>query len=461
MKKQKTSGNPSEHIGIREQISFGLMCGGEGLGTGMVDSFIQYFMTNIASITSGISGIILMISKIADFFTDALMGSIVDRTKHKNGKAKPWLLRAIIPYSVGLILCFSAPFTNKTATIIWAFITYTLCTAVGFTMYYIPQNSMVALSSPDPIERNKYQFAYVMGKLAFIIVASITVQPMTEIFGGGRQGWLITAIIYGIVCAILHAVGYLGVKERVIEVKEEEHKNVLAEILQAWKSALSNKYMLISFGCMFLGSLNTMTVFVTYYCQYVINNMQLIGVIFLLQLLPNIAGQFALKPLIPRLGKRNVNILGGVIMLVGSVLAIIFNSNFSMLVIALILCNLGVAASSATMLAIVADAIDFEEWKTGVRNTGTYYSTYNCINKIASALKSVVAAVILTIGGYIEGNVATQPVSALLAIKVGFLWVPAACALLTIVVFVFYDLDKKMPQISADLKARRDTGESE
>lgn len=460
MKKNKTQTASDERITIKEQLSYGIATGGEGLGMGLVDSFSTYFLTNIASIAPGIASILLVVSKVIDFFTDAFMGSIVDRTKHKNGKAKPWLLWSIIPYSVGIILFFSAPFTNTTATIIWALLTYTLCTAVGFTMYCIPLQSIVALSSNDPKERNKMQFAYTFGRLLFILAASMCITPLSTAFGGGKQGWFWTAVVIGVVSAGLHLIGYFGIKERVSE-EAAPRENPLKSIANAWKIAISNKYILIIFAISILGNINTMTTFVTYYCQYVLNDFTLVGMMLVVALLPNVIGIIVVRPLVPKFGKRTINVAGFIIQFAGGLCAILFSTNMTALIISLVVSNFGVAGMSSTALSMLADSIDYMEWKKGIRNTGSCFSAFNCIQKLTVALKSGLVGLILSLGAYIEGDVAVQPDSALTAIKFGFLWVPVICAVLSLIVTMFYDLDKKMPQIKADLSKRNADAVSE
>ena len=112
---------------------------GQSLLTGLVAGYITYFGTDIVGVSALAMGNILLVSRIFDGVTDILMGVVIDRTKSKQGKARPWIIRSIIPFVLFTILLFSTPGTiSGTAKIVFIFVMYNLYalayTALGCAM---------------------------------------------------------------------------------------------------------------------------------------------------------------------------------------------------------------------------------------------------------------------------------------------------------------------------------------
>lgn len=91
--------------GTKFSILFGLL--GQSLLTGLVAGYITYFGTDIVGVSALAMGNILLISRIFDGVTDLMMGAVIDKTKSKKGKARPWILRAMIPFALFTILLFA------------------------------------------------------------------------------------------------------------------------------------------------------------------------------------------------------------------------------------------------------------------------------------------------------------------------------------------------------------------
>lgn len=266
--------------------AYASMGGGNAVGTYMYNNFGTYFYTNIAGIDPLVTGTFMTVCKIVDFFTDLAMGVLVDRGKNKSGeKARPWMLRGMIPYSIGLVLMFSAPFTGKTASLIWAIITFIIATAICFTMNIVPLQSMLPMLSNERQDRTKFEVAYALFSMVVMIVAGVSVEPLSTKLGGGRTGWLYTAIIMAVVAFVFHLLGYLGTKERVHIEKAPKEKGGLSTI-QELKYLLKNKYYLLMVAGTFLSGLNTMNASMIYYAQYVVQDMSVLAYMMVLNMAP-------------------------------------------------------------------------------------------------------------------------------------------------------------------------------
>lgn len=94
-------------------------------------TLLTYFYTNVVGISVGAVGMILLLSRVFDGFSDVLMGTIIDRTHSKYGKARIWILRLALPYAAAAVLLFTMPPFGNTGKIIYAFLTYNLMNTVG------------------------------------------------------------------------------------------------------------------------------------------------------------------------------------------------------------------------------------------------------------------------------------------------------------------------------------------
>lgn len=140
---------------ILERFSYG--CGDFGCNiiyTAM-SAFLLFYYTDYAGVSALAVGTIMMVSRIFDGISDIIMGVIVDRTKSKFGKARPWILRMCIPFAVCGVLLFSVPASwGQTAKLVYIFITYNLTSTVVYTAINVPYSSLNALMTQDPYERS-------------------------------------------------------------------------------------------------------------------------------------------------------------------------------------------------------------------------------------------------------------------------------------------------------------------
>ena len=140
---------------VVERFSYG--CGDFGCNiiyTAM-SAFLLFYYTDYAKVSALAVGTIMMVSRIFDGISDIIMGVIVDRTKSRFGKARPWLLRMCIPFAISGILLFSVP-TSWAATpkLVYVFITYNLVSTVIYTAINVPYSALNALMTQDPYERS-------------------------------------------------------------------------------------------------------------------------------------------------------------------------------------------------------------------------------------------------------------------------------------------------------------------
>lgn len=146
--------------------------------------------------------------------------------------------------------------------------------------------------------------------------------------------------------------------------------------------------------------------------------------------------------------------VGAVIMIAGYAVMAMGGENISILIIGCVLRGIGNSGISACMFAMIADTIEYGEWKTGMRTEGLINSAASFGQKLGNGLSSVILGAILSIGGYV-GSAATQTSSAIMSIKASYIYFPIIMTVIQIVVLSFYNLDKEYDSILSDLRKRR------
>lgn len=415
--------------------------------TGM-STFIVFFYTDVIGMAAGIIGTIMLFSRFLDGFSDIVMGVLVDKTNSKHGKARPWVLWMAIPFALIAVLLFTVPDIGYVGKVVYIAITYNIALLV-YTATEIPHGTLGALITQDQHQRSVLSVAKMTGAyIAIIPIGAITI-PIVDGLGGGQLGWIYTFMIYGVIAIGLYFNMFRSTKERVNTSIKQKDKIPIKESI---KALAKNKYWVIVtlvFLTMYMWIGLTSGVAI-YYSKYILENSGLVGVLTTSLSLSTLAAMGLVIPVAKRLGKRNTMIVGCVIAIIGSAVFFIDPTSTVVVTIGQIIRGFGKAAIMGIVFAMLADTMEYGEWKTGVRIEGLIYSGASMGIKIGTGLGSAFIGWILAIGGYIGGQ-EHQTDSALFAINALFIHIPAALSVIMIVFSCFYNLDKKYPKILKEL----------
>ena len=247
-------------------------------------SFVMIYLTDTIGLNSGIVGTLIAMSKLFDGVTDIFFGSMIDKTKSKMGKVRPWMFYGFFGCALTLFGVFAIP-TNigQTAQYAWFFIAYTLLNAVFYTannIAYAALTSLVTKNSKERVEMGSFRFMISFG--TNLAIQSITFGAV-EALGGGAAGWRAIAIIYCIIGIITNTLSAFSVKE----LSEEELKEDASEeaddnkltFVQTFKLLVSNKYFIMICAIYILQQLRAAMLSVgTYFMTYVLLNQKMFGV---------------------------------------------------------------------------------------------------------------------------------------------------------------------------------------
>ncbi len=443
---------------VGERVSYGLGDFGCNIIYTAMSAFLLFYYTDYAGVSAFAVGAIMMISRVFDGISDLIMGVIVDRTKSRFGKARPWLLRMCVPFAIAGVLLFSVPSTwSDTPKLIYVFITYNLVSTVIYTAINVPYSALNALMTQDPYERSVLSiFRNLLATAGTLTINTFTL-PLVEFFGDNPAAWTKTFMVFGVVAIIAFMINFLGTKERVVSVSDMqngEHKDV--PFIAGVKALFVNKYwilmtlMLALFFLMY--AINGGST--VYYAKDILGDKDLVATINGIFNVVQILGMFFIAMLVKKYGKRNIFALGLVLDIVGILFLHYLHSEMWMLVVSSLIRGIGNACGGATMWAMVSDTIDYGEWKTGYRTEGLVNSACSFGWKIGNGLGSALLGLILEIGGYV-GTAAVQSAEALEAIEFSFIWVPVMVYVSGLVIMYFFKLDKEFPQIIKDLENRK------
>lgn len=445
----------TDKVSATEIAAYASVGAGNGLGQCLYNMYGTYFYTNVAGIDPLVTGTFMTVCKVVDFITDLFMGVLVDRGHNRSGdKVRPWLRRGIIPFSLGMVMMFSAPFSSANATLLWAIATFILSTAVCYTMNMVPTQSLLPTITNDRFERSKLEICYTILSMGIMIGAGMIVNPLTEAFGGGKRGWLLMAVVIALVSMGLHIFGYLGTKERVHPEQPAGNSGGVKATMADLKTLFRNKYWLLMLPVTFARGLNTINVSMIYYAQYVVGSLDIMAYMMLLNMGPMCIMLLISPFIIKKLGKRTVWISGTVICTIALLIMWIFRSNPVALFIGFGLNSFGCGGINGTFMSFIGDAVDYGEWKTGDRPVGVAYSVNISLEKIGTALQSLIFGAMLTWGGY-NADLAVQPEKAITAITVAFIGLPLILSLVQLVCAVSMNIEKKYPNLPAELAAKR------
>ena len=442
---------------LSERLAYGFGDFGCNIIYTAMSAFLLFYYTDYAGVSAFAVGTIMMVSRLFDVLSDIIMGVIVDRTKSKYGKARPWILRMCIPFAISGVLLFSVPTSwAETPKLIYVFITYNLVSTVVYTAINVPYSALNALMTQNPYERSVLSIFRNLLATAGTLTINIFTLPLVEFFGNNALAWTKTFFIFGIIAIIAFLYTFWGTSERVKSVAQlQSTENNDVPVLVGIKALFKNKYWIMMTGMLALFFLmyainGGSTV---YYAKDILGDKNLVGTINGIFNIVQICGMFFIAMMIKKFGKRNIFALGLVLDIIGMLILNYSNGAMSLIIISSIIRGLGNACGGATMWAMVSDTIDYGEWKTGYRTEGLVNSACSFGWKIGNGIGSALLGLILEAGGYV-GTAITQTETALFSIEICFIWIPIAIYVIGLVIMSFYHLDKEFPAIIRDLNNR-------
>ncbi|MGM9859035.1 MAG: MFS transporter [Bacilli bacterium] len=375
-------------------------------------TYLNVFYTDVLKLTTVWGGLFLalfpIISKIIDALTNVLMGYIIDRTKTKQGKARPWLLLSAPLLTIFGILLFIVPSGNQTLQVIWVMISYNLFYSFAYTIYNMSHGLMVPLSTRNTTQRGELsvfnQITTIM--ISGIVVALIFPMVIMPIIGVDKSSWIVLMSVLSGIALPLTLIEYYFTKERISEETNNEETKKVPFRLQL-KAVFTDKFivlLLIYFLVYTVGG-TLKNIALVYYCNYVLgtyNDGITQTLVSVLGGIPMGIGIFLVWPLAKKFGKKNVTLVGFIIYAIGSLICFIAPSNLIVVLVGQFIKNIGGLPCAYVFMALFADALDNAEWRTGFRVDGCAMSIYSIITVAMGGICTGLFNFFLSKNGYIN-----------------------------------------------------------
>jgi GPH family glycoside/pentoside/hexuronide:cation symporter len=439
-------------IPLREKIAYFVgECGSCGMFYYLTITLSTYFFTDVMHISALTLGTIIIVSRIFDGLSDLIVGSLVDRTHSRWGKARPWVLFSTVPYAVAMVLLYCIPASFTTGhQIAYIIITYNLAVTVCYTVENIPWGSLPALMTRDKVQRSQMHSIRMLASPLGSAIGVSAALPLIRAMGGRQQDWIKVMTILALVGIACNFFAIFTIKERVTaeSTSSGQKRNNRLDI----PSALRNPYWWAAITITLVwNTFSVATATLTpYYTKYFLLNDQITASINNAQAITMALAAFSCYWLTKKMEKSTILKITMVISLIGQIILIGNSLNLPILLAATVVRSIGFGCMGACMFAMATDAIEYGQWFTGHRAESTTYSAVGIGNKLGVLLGSGILTILLGSAGY-NGTLTVQSASAMHMIGFLYLWTPVILAGLTIVIMFCYKLDKRYDAVLSDL----------
>lgn len=469
----------SENVTAKEKwLGYLLGPAGALLLNAVLATYLNVYYTDVLKLTGVWGGAFLVvfpiISKIVDAITNVAMGYIIDRTRTKEGKARPWLLLSAPLLAVTGILLFTVPSGSETVQVIWLMVSYNLFYSFAYTIFNMSHNLMVPLSTRDTIQRGSLsvfnQIATIM--MSGILVALVFPMVIMPAIGADKSKWIVLMSVLSILALPLTLLEYFFTKERVT-LENQGTEEAAIPFRAQLKAIFTDRYMLIIYAYFLIYTFGTSikNLSLVYFCNYVLgtyNDGITQTLISVIGGIPMGIGIFAVWPLAKKFGKRNVTLVGFILYAIGSAVCWLFPTNMVIMLVGQFIKNIGGLPCSYVFMALFADVLDHVEWRSGIRCDGIAMSVYNIIAVAMVGICTGVFNGMLSQSGYVAPSVvggvtvaAEQSAAVKSAITFGFVGLEVITGIILAVLLVFLNVEKNIDKEQAEIKARREKGAAE
>ena len=455
-------------FGMRDKLSYAAGDLGCNMSFALKSSIMVIFWTQFMALGETLYATLLLVVQIWDAINDPLLGTLfdMDKRKYKHGKFKSYIFVG----AVGLLFSGLFFFLPIPQADLWLkgtmFVLGYILWDAFYTIANVPYGSMMSVITYDGAERSQLSTWRSIGSMVGNIIPMVLLPIICYDANDNLKGEtvFIAAIIMGVIglaCFIyMLKTTTIRVEESTVQISEKKQKfNVFKAMLNFVKNPAAVGATLAAMA-MFIGmqgsSAATTVLFQSYF-----KNAQLSGVIMLIGYLPMFLFMPFINKIVNKWGKKEACSVGSAVSVVGALLLFLPLGNELLglvgYVIAQVFFGLGLGFYTCVSWALMADAIDYNEWKNGTKEEGTVYSLHSFFRKLAQGLGPSIVIIIMGALGYNGELGADQPMWVAENMK----WLVAglytfSAVVMFISIALIYNLDKKkVAQMTEDLKASR------
>ncbi|MBQ7949037.1 MAG: MFS transporter [Clostridia bacterium] len=455
-------------FGMRDKVSYAAGDLGCNMSFALKSTIMAIFWTQFMALGETLYATLLLVVQIWDAINDPLLGSMfdADKRKYKHGKFKTYIfIGAIGLLFSGLFFFLPIPGAPKVMRCILFVLGYVLWDAF-YTVANVPYGSMMSVISTDPSDRSQLSTWRSIGSMLGNIVPMVLLPILCYDASNNLKGntVFVAAIIMGIVglaCFIfMLKTTTIRVEENSVTISEKVQKfNVLKAMANFMKNPPAIGATLAAMA-MFIGMQGSSTATTVLFQSY-FGNAQISGIIMLIGYLPMFLFMPFIKKIVDKWGKKEACSVGAAVSVLGALLLFLPLGNGTAglvgYVIAQVFFGLGLGFYTCVSWALMADAIDYNEWKNGTKEEGTVYSLHSFFRKLAQGLGPSLVILIMGALGYDGELGAAQPFPVAEKMKwlVAALYTFSAIVMFVSITFIYNLNKKKVEVMTAELAERR------
>ena len=471
----------SQRIPTQEKWLYGIAGLGQNIIYIVVGSFLMFFLTDVYGIDPMATGTMMMIARIWDALNDPLMGIVADRTRTRWGKLRPWILWSLAPMGLFTVLLFLGPeFGTPALKLVWCYAAYFFWD-IAYTMSDIPYWGLSAAMTTDSRERTKLLTMTRILTMVGMAVAIVGIPLLIGALGGAttpeeaarishvqnKAAYTSMAVICALAGCALFSLAFFCTKERAEHSEERiTLRKSLSTIAVNTPLLLVLLASLLSFGRQMSGAAGlyvSMWNFRSTDYYAILGGVSMLGTILAIAVTPLFLRRMGKKALFIGSALVGAAINVGLYFLgsamTGGTMVMQRPSDIWLCLACLFAASVSMGFFTILQTTMIADSVDYLEWKTGVRAEALCFSGQTFMTKVVNAICTFVFGIILSTTGYVTAGAASQPHEALVGIfQSATLWPALGCILSAIPIF-WYRLDEKsLRRYESEIEARRGAG---
>jgi GPH family glycoside/pentoside/hexuronide:cation symporter len=442
----------SERLPRYTKFLYGIGDTGFSLTSSILGAYFALFLTDVVGLAPGMAAIAIFLGRSWDYVNDPLIGHISDRTRTRWGRRRPFLLFGFAPFALAFsLLWWRPPWQSDVALAVYYSLAYLIYDAAA-TFAYMPYFALTPELTEDYDERTELTGYRMFFTVPLAIVGSFEPSNASRVFAMG--------VMFGAISALPLLLTFLGTYERPEHLAYEQ-----PNLRRSLRAALKNRPFVFTMGLFLFtwAAVNvlqsTLLYFVKYWLRREGQSDLIMGVIFVTAILVLPFWTWASR----RWNKRRAYIFGVAFWAAVQIVLVVLNpaAPLPLLLGMSVLAGVGVGAAHVLPWAIIPDAIEWDEWQTGKRHEGMFYSLVMLVQKMASSLTLPLALLLMEATGYVS-NAPQQTESALWGIRLLVGPIPAVLLCAGILFAGLYPMDRELHhEVRQQLKLRRAQGSEE
>ncbi|SDT55080.1 glucuronide carrier protein [Pseudarthrobacter equi] len=431
----------------RSIVAYGAGDAANSMIISTANMFLLVYYTDVAGIAAAAAGTLLVVARVFNAVTDIAAGRLVDRVQGKRwGKFRPFLMFGFVPLVLSAAV-FHVPDVDPGLKLLYAYCTYGLV-CLAYSLVNVPYGCLVGAMTRDPRQRARLAGARTIGGLSAGAVLGFVIAPLLGAGGDMQQIFTILTLVFVGVGSVLYVFTGSACRE---QSGASIPRITLRQSIDALKSNSPLLVLCVS-SVLFVTGNSATGAAQFFYLRDVLARVDLFPVMAATQVVITLTLAVMIPRPVARWGKKAVFTAGCVLGVVGGVVVFLAPASLPALAVGgIVLAQLSSATVGILTWALIADTVEYGEWKTGVRVQGINYALLAATRKLGMGFGGGLVAYALAWGAY-DGGLREQAEGALLAIRASAGLLPAILVLAAVVTMSWYRLtDRRHAELVAEL----------